>query len=59
MKRLRLQNNTHAIEFESSGEGLKQAREFRASHPEFTGRKIKSVPQLEPDKVPLGQVFEL
>jgi hypothetical protein len=58
MKRLRLGNNTHFVEFPDNCSGLMQIKAFRKSHPEFKGKRIKPGLQLLPSKVSVGEIYE-
>lgn len=57
MKRIRLQNDTHLIEWADNNGGRLQAEAFRKNHPEFKGRKIRSILQLRPSEVPCGEIL--
>lgn len=51
MARYRLNNNNKFVEFPRTEEGLRKAKEYRKTHPEFKRRKIKEILQLLPDEI--------
>lgn len=53
--RYHIQNVTHFAEFEFSTSGKEKALAFRANNPEFKRRRIRSVIQAYPSRVPLGK----
>jgi hypothetical protein len=59
MKRLRIHNATHLVEWEDTPEALKEAKMFRFCHPTFKHKRIKHILQLLPDKVPLRRILEI
>lgn len=59
MRRLRMQNLSHGVEFPDNNTGSLQILAFRKSHPEFKGRKIRQILQLHPNQLPCGNIFEL
>lgn len=57
--RLLIRNATHFANFPDHGAGMMQAQAFRRSHPEFKRCRIKSILQMHPSRVPMGEVMEL
>jgi hypothetical protein len=57
MQRYHLQNDEKFVEFPYDEEGLKCIKLYRKLHPEFKGRKIKSVLQLYPSIVYIGREY--
>lgn len=59
MNGLHIRNETHMAEWPANNAGLMQAKAFRRSHPEFKGRRIQQVLQMNPSEVPCGVILEL
>lgn len=51
MNRYRLNNSDKLIEFPHTEEGLKKAKEYRKTHPEFKRKQIRQILQLLPEKI--------
>ena len=59
MKRLRIHNFTHLVEWEDTPEAMAEAKMFRFCHPEFKYKRIKHILQMRPDEVPLRRILEI
>jgi hypothetical protein len=59
MRRLRLRNATHLVEFPDNGPGMLQAVAFRRLHPQFKRRRIRHILQMCPEQVSLGDIHPI
>jgi RNA recognition motif-containing protein len=57
MQRLSISNGVQFVEFPNTEDGMKQAKEFRKTHPEFKGRRIQTVLQMLPSKIEYGKIY--
>jgi hypothetical protein len=59
MKRIRIHNSTHLVEWEDTPEAMKEAKMFRRMRASFRYKRIKHILQLLPDQTPLRRILEI
>jgi len=57
-RRLRLQSKTHIIEFADDKPGMILAKDWRKTHQNYKGSRIRAGLQMNPELIPIGKEIE-